>query len=95
MVRGPIGAVVAAGEFDISRRDAFRVALRTAADTGRDVYLDARHIRFLEARAVAVIDEVAVALAPHRRLVVVDPPPIVQLVMSVRRSADPDARTTV
>lgn len=83
VTRGPVTAVVAAGEFDLSRRHELRAALRAAAATDRDVYLDTRHVRFLEARAVAMFDELAATLAPRRRLVVVDPPPVVQLVLSV------------
>ncbi len=94
VTRGPVTAVVAAGEFDLSRRHELRAALHAAAATGRDVYLDTRHVRFLEARAVAAFDELATALAPHRRLVVVDPPSVVQLVLSVWGPNGPSTWTT-
>jgi anti-anti-sigma regulatory factor len=94
VTRGPVTAVVVAGEFDLSRRDELRAALHAAAITDRDVYLDTRHVRFLEARAVATLDELAAALAPHRRLIVVDPPPVVQLVLSVCGSHGPSTWTT-
>jgi anti-anti-sigma regulatory factor len=94
VTRGPVTAVVAAGEFDLCRRHELRAALHTAAATDRDVYLDTRHVRFLEARAVATFDELAAALAPHRRLVVVDPPPVVQLVLSVCGANGPSTWTT-
>jgi anti-anti-sigma regulatory factor len=89
VTRGPVTAVVVAGEFDLSRRHELRAALHAAAATDRDVYLDTRHVRFLEARAVTALDELAAALAPHRRLVVFDPPPVVQLVLSVCGSTGP------
>jgi anti-anti-sigma regulatory factor len=94
VTRGPVTAVVVAGEFDLSRRTELRAALHAAAATDRDIYLDTRHVRFLEARAVATFDELAAALAPHRRLVVVDPPPVVQLVLSVCGSNGPSRWTT-
>jgi anti-anti-sigma regulatory factor len=94
VTRGPVTAVVAAGEFDLSRRHELRAALHAAAATDRDVYLDTRHVRFLEARAVATFDELAAALAPHRRLIVVDPPPVVQLVLSVCGSNGSSAWST-
>jgi hypothetical protein len=93
VTRGPVTAVVVAGEFDLSRRDELRAALHTAVATDRDVYLDTRHVRFLEARAVTTFDELAAALEPHR-LVVLDPPPVVQLVLSVRGSRGPSTWTT-
>ena len=80
VIRGPVAAVVAAGEFDISRREAFRAALVAAATADRDVYLDTRHVGFFEARAVAMLDDLAAVLAPDHELVVVDPPPAVRLV---------------
>lgn len=95
VVRGPVAAVVAAGEFDIARRDEFAAALRAVEDADRDVHLDTRHVRFLEGHAAVMLDELAAALAPRHRLVLMDPPRAVRLVLSVRRSDSDDALTAV
>jgi anti-anti-sigma factor len=81
---GHTSVVVLSGDVDITNRAEFTQTIREAvARGGRDVYIDARHVRFCEARAVSTLVDAADRLGPRRRLIVLNPSRILRRVLAL------------
>ncbi len=74
------------GEFDATEHVALADALRQAVDLGDadgDVFVDARHLRYCDARTIGILDRTARSLSGRRRLVVLHPPRILRRLLAV------------
>lgn len=82
---GDAVVVVARGEIDMAAHAEFGAALRTAVGRGAagDVFVDARDVGFCDVRTAAGLVDAAAALDPGRRLVLLDPPPVVHRILAL------------
>jgi hypothetical protein len=72
-------------EFDAAEHAALADTLREAVDLGDtdgDVFVDARRLRYCDARTVGLFDRTARSLSGERRLVVLHPPRILRRLLS-------------
>ncbi|KAE8765296.1 STAS domain-containing protein [Georgenia thermotolerans] len=73
--------LVLAGDLDISCSAELRQAISEAVDRGKPVQVDARHVRFMDSSAVAML-----AYLAHRsssRLTMIQPPDVVRFLLEV------------
>jgi anti-anti-sigma regulatory factor len=72
-----------AGEVDVTVRDSWRAMLAALADVDGDVHLDLSALTFIDVQGVAELVELADGLGEERRMVLRQPPRVLQQVMNV------------